>query len=153
MRHPGRVRVENDQASGDLVSWGWVADAVQIAGTLGAAGIISTLISRKKIESESRELDANAFDKLTEAQIERQVNALQGAEEETRRAKEACNECRDELKGVNRRLAARDEATDALIDAVLEFLRLLPDASAEATLPVRNAITTARRARHNYKDE
>lgn len=129
------------------------ADALQWGVTAFIALAVALAVTIPKGRAEAKDIGASAFDKLTDAQIDRQINAITSAEEETRRAKEACNECRDELQGVNRRLAARDEATDALIDAVLEFLRLIPEASAEATLPVRNAITTARRARHNYRDE
>lgn len=130
----------------------WLQQILMSAGVFTVLGSIVRGVSIwPKTRGEGNQAEAGAVEVLTKAQIARQVDALKSAEDETKRAKNACDACERKLSAVERRLAARDEATDALIDAILEFLPLIPNVDATATAPVRAAITTARRARHNFE--
>lgn len=49
-----------------MVNWAHIG---QVAGTLGLAGITSTVISRKKVSADARHADVGANLQMTEAQV------------------------------------------------------------------------------------
>lgn len=65
--------------------------------------------------------------------------------------KESCDSCLSKLERMEARDARRDRIEDALIDAVIEAIPLLP-ANADQTRAIRAAVAAARQAKYELDD-
>lgn len=124
------------------MNWGQIG---QWMLTLGMAAVISAAVAWPKSRGEGKKASA-------EAEATPTTVAVQSLKEALSESKDATRECKTELERSERRTAARDMAIDSLIDAMFELLRLVP-ADAEQTLRAREAISAARRARHNIGED
>ena len=116
-----------------------------------SSGVVTALVPALIVVMNRRQNKALSEKTLAEAQQTAQETALDSAEKAYATVKRQCDACFNELDKVR---VAQDKiraACDALIDAVVEVVPLLP-ADAESTLTLRAAIRSARQARYDYRN-
>lgn len=118
-----------------------------IMGRRNEAARMEAQKEKDKQQKEKDEVDRSTL--LAAAQQTAQRTALESAHHAYEQVSGRCDKCMVELR-LERHERAKDRARlDALLDAVVEIVPLLP-ADSESTVSLRAAIRTARQARYEY---
>lgn len=136
--------------------------ATVAGGQLGVS-VISWLRNRKGDKAKAaREQKAHdeastqaAIDRATllaESQRIAQTTALDSVGKANLLLERQCSDCLGKLRKMEKRDQRRDRIEDAMLDAMVEIVPLLP-ADSEHTAALRAAIHTARRARYELDNE
>jgi hypothetical protein len=133
-----------------------VTVAVAVVSSGGLWGFMQFIVGRRSeaarqiAEREQRDSDRNTL--LAEAQRTAQTTALESVGKANKVLKETCDDCLSKLHKMERRDLRRDRIEDAMLDAMVEVVPLLP-ADGEQTAALRAAIRTARQARYELDDD